>query len=30
MRHLLDTHVVLWFLGDAAKLSEAARSVINR
>jgi PIN domain nuclease of toxin-antitoxin system len=28
MRHLLDTHVVLWFLGDAAKLSEAALSVI--
>ncbi|MDR1686090.1 MAG: type II toxin-antitoxin system VapC family toxin [Desulfovibrio sp.] len=24
----MDTHVVLWFLGDAAKLSEAALNVI--
>ncbi|MDR1265277.1 MAG: type II toxin-antitoxin system VapC family toxin [Propionibacteriaceae bacterium] len=29
MRHLLDTHTVLWFLWDSKRLSDAAAAIIE-
>ncbi|MDR1118561.1 MAG: hypothetical protein LBL01_04620 [Bifidobacteriaceae bacterium] len=29
MRHLLDTHTVLWFLWDSERLSRAAAAIIE-
>ena len=29
MRYLLDTHTAIWALGDKAKLSEAAKGIID-